>query len=82
MSTPSIPHGENGYKHFSCRCLTCRRAESLRVRAAYESSCTECGGPCWGRYAPGRRCQECVRRGAEAGRPLQPRGLHYQWGCP
>lgn len=82
----SIPHGVNGYKHHGCRCLTCRREESLRVRAAYESSCAECGGPTWG-----TRCRECIRRNAKRitlpdGRRVrvraQPEGLHYQWGCP
>lgn len=74
------PHGVQRYK-LGCRCLTCRREESLRVRAAYESACPTCGGPCWGRYAPGRRCKECVRR-EKKHRTIQPEGLAYQWGCP
>ena len=84
MSTASnrgSVHGEiaNSYSR-GCRCLSCRRGESVRVRAAYESSCVVCGGPCWGRYSPGRRCRECVH--VAANRPLQPQGLRYQWGCP
>lgn len=77
-----LEHGTRTLYKKGCRCFACRRSESLRVRAAYESPCAECGGPCWGRYAPGRRCQECVRLNAETRRPLQPRGLEYQWGCP
>lgn len=40
-------------------------AERARVRAYYETACSECGGPCWGRGVPGRRCKECVRLNAE-----------------
>lgn len=60
------------------RSLAARRAVSLRSRAAYESACATCGGPCWGRYVPGRRCQECVRRDAKTRHRAQPRGLVYQ----
>jgi hypothetical protein len=69
------PHGYLRYR-IGCRCLTCRRDESLRVRAAYEKSCDLCGGPTWG-----TRCSECIRR-ERLKRSLQPRGLTYQWGCP
>ena len=65
-----------------CRCLSCRRAESLRVRAACERVCVDCGGACWG-----LRCFDCWRldrleRAVRPRRATQPRGLHYQWGCP
>lgn len=46
-------HGAATYRK-GCRCLTCRREESLRVRAAYESACVDCGRPTWG-----TRCLEC-----------------------
>lgn len=71
----SIRHGTSGYRR-GCRCLTCRRDESNRVRAFYEKSCDLCGGPTWG-----VRCAECVRRERKR-RSVQPRGLHYQWGAP
>ena len=70
-----MPHNSTTYR-IGCRCLSCRREESLRVRAAYESACVVCGGPCWGRYSPGRRCSECVRREAKHHRP-QPTGVRY-----
>jgi hypothetical protein len=75
----AVTNGRRSLSHSyrrGCRCLTCRRDESLRVRAAYERSCTTCGGPCWG-----WRCSECVRR-ERIKRSVQPRGLTYQWGCP
>jgi hypothetical protein len=72
-----MTHGDvaTSYRR-GCRCLSCRRGESLRVRAAYERACSSCGGPAWG-----VRCVECVRRERRA-RSVQPRGLHYQWGAP
>ncbi len=68
------------YTYHHCRCFSCRRAKVLSVRAFYETACVECGSPCWGRGRPGARCMECVKLARE--RPLQPRGLHYEWGCP
>lgn len=72
-----MTHGQvaTSYRR-GCRCLDCRRSESLRVRAACERACVECGGPCWG-----VRCKECLRRG-KVRRSIQPPGLLYQWGCP
>lgn len=70
------PHGYLRYRR-GCRCLACRRDEANRVRAASERACETCGWPCWG-----RRCMECIRRDAKKQAPVQPRGLHYQWGCP
>lgn len=78
----SSPHGYLRYRSCGCRCDTCVLDWRRYVRAQSESACAECGGPCWGRWTPGRRCQECVRLGATSRRPLQPRGLTYQWGCP
>lgn len=50
------PHGALRYRR-GCRCLTCRRDENNRVRAALEKPCDLCGGPTWG-----TRCVECIRR--------------------
>ena len=70
-------------------------AERARVRAHYETPCASCGGPCWGRGVPGRRCKVCVRLNAKrvtvaivGGKRRTKRtdaareGLRYQWGAP
>jgi hypothetical protein len=65
--------------------------ERARVRAYYETACAECGGPCWGRGVPGRRCKECVHLNAKRitlpdgttrRTDAKHAGLRYQWGCP
>lgn len=80
QSTSGLVTHHGSYRS-GCRCRPCTIGETRRVRAAYESACSTCGGPCWGRYSPGRRCQECVRLGRKK-RSVQPTGLRYQWGCP
>ena len=66
-------------------------AERARVRAYYETPCVLCGGPCWGRGVPGRRCVHCVRLhakritlpdGTTMRTDAKRQGLRYQWGCP